>query len=418
MMPGRVYRRRLAKSGESTMNSRKVVIALVAFAALTNLNTLAMFPFLPSIAEDLGTSVSSIGQAMTFSMAAGAIVGLLVGPLSDRYGYRRFLVLGALLMATSCAGTAIASSYGMLIVVRIPGGLATGILGGIGVSIATTRLDKHLRRSAIGWIGSGAAFGAVVGPPVMTTLAGLGNWRTGFWFLAAAPLLLTAVSFRVIGTDTVSAGTRVSFFDTFTPIRTVLADQRSRQLQITTFFWAAPVIGGSSYFGAYLIQEHEFSLSGTGFAYAWAATWLMIAPRVAVKLLHQVQLYLLLVFAGIMMALTVVVVFWMPVGMPWMLFVFAAWTLSMGMGTTLITTAITEAAPEGQGTVMMMRQFTWAVGGALSIAVGGGLIAAGGFTLFGLASGVAALVVAALGISISRSSTRFAGAAQASGSSS
>jgi predicted MFS family arabinose efflux permease len=400
------------------MNSRTLVIALVAFAALTNLNGLAIYPFLPSIAEDVGASVTLIGQAMTFAMVAGAIVGLFVGPLSDRFGYRRFLVLGAVLMAVSCAGTALVSSYEMLIIVRFPGGLATGILGGIGISIATTRLDRKFRRSAIGWTGSGAAFGAVIGPPVMTTLAELGNWRTGFWFLAAAPLLLAAVCFRVIGPDTISARARFSFFDTITAIQTVLEDRRSRQLQIATSFWAVPVIGGSSYFGAFLIQEHGFSLSGTGLAYAWAATWLMIGPRVAVRLLERVELYSLLVFAGTIMAVAISVVFWMPVGMPWMLVIFAIWTLSMGLGTTLTTSAISEAAPEGQGTVMMMRQFSWAIGGAFSIAVGGGLIAAGGYALFGLASGVAALVVATLALSIARSSNRIAGAAQASGSSS
>jgi MFS transporter, DHA1 family, multidrug resistance protein len=378
------------------MRIKPLVAVLFLVASLANLNGLSLYPFFSSIAAEFETSVSMVGQATTIALIAGALIGLVVGPLSDRFGHRRFLILGMVLMTVSCAGTALATSFEMLLAVRFPGGLTTGIMMGIGTSIATTRLAEADRRSAIGWIVSGAALGAAAGPPLMALIAAGHGWRVSFGSLAIAPIMLAILSLRVIGPDRPATESPISILDTLSDYGSILADRRSVLLQAGTFFWAVPVVSGSAYLGAYLIEVHGLSLTGVGFGYMWAASWMMVGPRVGIRLLDTVDLYTLITIAGASLTVTTFLLFWMPIGLPWIVLFMALWPLNFGLGNALITSAISEAARSGQGTAMMARQFSWAIGGAASVALGGGVIAVGGYPLFGLVAGLSALAAAAL----------------------
>lgn len=378
------------------MRTRFLIVILFFVATLANMNGLALYPFLPSIADEFGLSVSVVGQAMTISLLGGAIIGLVAGPLADHYGQRRFIILGTLLMAVSGMGTALAGNYEVLLVARFPAGVASGILMGIGLSLATTRLAGRERRSAVGWIASGSALGAVIGPPLMTTLAELGTWRTGFWILAFAPVPLALISIRVIAADQTHPTTTFRLLKTISDYRSVFSDRRSLLLQGGMLLWAIPTVAGSGYLGAYLIQVHDFSVPGVGLGYMWAAAWLMAGPRVGIWLLNYFELYTVLIISGLMMAATTMTLFWLPLGLPWILLVMMVWTIAMGSGTPLMTSAISEATRAGQSTAMMARQFNWTVGGAAGVAIGGIVIAAGGYSLFGFVSGGCALVFVAV----------------------
>ena len=63
-----------------------VVAALASTAFLGPLNSMALNAFLPFIADDLDTSVPVLGQITTMVFLLGALNGLLIGPLADRYG--------------------------------------------------------------------------------------------------------------------------------------------------------------------------------------------------------------------------------------------------------------------------------------------------------------------------------------------
>ena len=70
------------------------VLALVGASFLGALTSVALGPFLPVIARDLRTSVPLLGQTATAALLSAAVLGLIVGPLADRYGHRRLLLAG------------------------------------------------------------------------------------------------------------------------------------------------------------------------------------------------------------------------------------------------------------------------------------------------------------------------------------
>lgn len=68
---------------------------------------------------ELGWSVSSLTLTATLAM-------MLAGPLSDRFGRKRILMLAAVLYAISAIGSALAPSFITLVVARMIGGLGVG----------------------------------------------------------------------------------------------------------------------------------------------------------------------------------------------------------------------------------------------------------------------------------------------------
>ena len=79
----------------------RVQILLCLSAFLAALNFFAPTPFYPQMARDLQTTVPLLGQVVTLMALISAGLGLLAGPLADRYGYRWPLVMGLLAIARS-----------------------------------------------------------------------------------------------------------------------------------------------------------------------------------------------------------------------------------------------------------------------------------------------------------------------------
>ena len=106
-----------------------VLAALCVASFLAALNFYAATPFFPRISRDLETTVPLLGQVATLLILVGAGLGLVVGPLSDRYAYRWPLVIGLLAIAVNLLGTGLAPSYPFLLMVGLVGGLGGGLLG-------------------------------------------------------------------------------------------------------------------------------------------------------------------------------------------------------------------------------------------------------------------------------------------------
>src|SRR5918995_4636922 len=111
-----------------TTSPGRVQILLCLSAFLAALNFFAPTPFYPQMAHDLQTTVPLLGQVVTLMSLISASLGLLAGPLADRYGYRWPLVIGLLAIAVGLVGTGLAPIYPVLLVL--------GVVMGLGDSLA------------------------------------------------------------------------------------------------------------------------------------------------------------------------------------------------------------------------------------------------------------------------------------------
>ena len=72
----------------------RYVLLLGSMCALPAISTDIYLPSLPEVARDLGTSATAAQLTMTGMLIGAAVGQLVVGPVSDRFGRRRPVLVG------------------------------------------------------------------------------------------------------------------------------------------------------------------------------------------------------------------------------------------------------------------------------------------------------------------------------------
>jgi EmrB/QacA subfamily drug resistance transporter len=162
------------------------LLALAWLAGFTLIDSSIVSLALPDIARDFDRSVGELAWVSTAYLLALAATLLAAGRLSDRYGPRPVLALGAICFLIATAACGLAPSFEFLIGARLMQGVAGGVLYTVSLAITVTAYPPERRATAIGIYFTSGALGAVVGPVIGGLLTDLGGWR--LVFLAQLPL--------------------------------------------------------------------------------------------------------------------------------------------------------------------------------------------------------------------------------------
>jgi len=173
------------------------LVLAVSFSA-RSLLSLAM----PSIEGEFGWSRSLISSAMAIALVVMAAVAPVAGNLVDRFGARRILAIGLLLVG---AGMTLTSAMHQLWQFM----LAYGLLAGFGFGMAANHVVATLigrrfeanRGLAVGSATSGSTAGQLVLVPLLGAVMANGEWRSSYLLLGLACLALIPVIWICIGGD-------------------------------------------------------------------------------------------------------------------------------------------------------------------------------------------------------------------------
>jgi len=145
--------------------------------------------FLESLQNDFGASRGSVSLVFSLAGFLYFALGVVSGPLADRWGARRLVIAGIILTG---AGLALAGMARTLNEVYLAYGLGVGL--GVGCSYvpavgAVQRWFVKRRGFASGLAVSGIGVGTLVMPPLASLLIEVAGWRNAYLILAA----LTAI---------------------------------------------------------------------------------------------------------------------------------------------------------------------------------------------------------------------------------
>jgi MFS family permease len=144
-----------------------VLVDTMLYAALT--------PLLPHFTDELGLSKTAAG-VLVAAYAGGALIGGVPGGLAAvRFGPRRAVVAGLLLMSASSVVFAFADSFSALLVTRLiqGGGSALTWAGAFAWLVAATPRER--RGEYLGAALGAAVFGALFGPVIGAAAAIIGR---------------------------------------------------------------------------------------------------------------------------------------------------------------------------------------------------------------------------------------------------
>lgn len=165
---------------------------LMTLIVLTAVPILTLNMFLPALAElaaEFGIPYGTAALAVSAYMVATAMLQIIVGPMSDRYGRRPVLMISAAVFVVASIGCTFAQSFEAFMAWRV---VQAAVISANALGRAIVR-DVHAPRDAaakLGVIGSVMALGPMVAPLVGgLVLAGFG-WRANFVIFAAFGLAL------------------------------------------------------------------------------------------------------------------------------------------------------------------------------------------------------------------------------------
>src|SRR5215211_5138065 len=178
-------------AGESPPRAGAILTVLILGAVVANINLAIANVALPSIGAALDTSQAELNLvAVGFTLGLASSV-LYLGALADRYGRKPAMILEAALSVPASLLAAWAPSATVLIVARVSGGLAAGLLYPITLSLITGLFRGGARTRAIAlWSGIGGGCSAL-GPLIGGLL--LDRFWWGSVFLPSVPIAVLVV---------------------------------------------------------------------------------------------------------------------------------------------------------------------------------------------------------------------------------
>jgi predicted MFS family arabinose efflux permease len=373
---------------------RRALLGLLGFLTFAAVYAGVVFaPVLTQIAGEFEITTGTAGLVVAAYGAPGILVAVVTGPYSDRFGRKRFLVAGSLIMGVSTLLSAFATSFPVLVATRMIAGIGSSVIWPNVTATVGDNVPYRERGTAMSTVIGLNTMASVIGIPLAGIIAEGTSWR---------------VSVAIVGVLSIAAAGLM--FWKLRPAQTPLNDARVRELyhSIVTNRSALGAIG-SSLLGAlywftwatYIVVffEQSFGLS-QGLASSFALTQGLgvlvgsqLGGRLGARIGHKP------VVAGSILVSGALLLVQTNLTPPLVATALLNLVLSAVIGARFAsnTTLLTEQVPEARGTLLALSASVTSASIVVGAVLGGILIDALGFWSLGAfcfaAAALAAMVV-------------------------
>ncbi|WP_312976654.1 MFS transporter [Corynebacterium sp.] len=184
-----------AEKREAPFGATAAVVAATAIVVLSQLY--GAIPLFGPVSEAFRVDTGAVAWVQTAFGVAYAAAFIAWGPVVDRFGARRVMLLGQTLLIIATVMTSFAPSFGRLIVGRVVQGLLAASFAPAAFSYLGSRPAPERRALSITVLTSSFLASAVVGQVAAQLITNNLDWRWFFW-LGSIALVLTALAIRLV----------------------------------------------------------------------------------------------------------------------------------------------------------------------------------------------------------------------------
>jgi predicted MFS family arabinose efflux permease len=234
------------------VSARARIIALILIAqTVANVGPLGIPAIASLIRVDLGLTLAQAGSFLSAYYIGPALVSLPAGTLADRWGVKRMLVLGQLVIAAGLLAASLATSYAALTLLLVAAGFGYGMLNPTSTKAVMAWAPTAHRATLVGFKQVGLPLGGMLGAALMPALALGPGWRTAL-VASAALIAAGAVASLVAYRDPPGAGLPPAAPGARGAVASVLMSRDLWLLAIATAVFAAMQTVWMSYLVLYL----------------------------------------------------------------------------------------------------------------------------------------------------------------------
>jgi DHA1 family inner membrane transport protein len=154
------------------------------------LNTARRFayPFAPALSRGLGVSLTAITSLIAVNWAT-SLLGIIVGPIGDRIGYRKMMIMGMVLLGIGMLAGGFFPFYAVMIFALFLAGMGKISFDPAVQAYVSERVPYRRRGTAIGFLEVSWAGSTLLGIPLIALLIDNVGWRAPFFAMGLIGIL-------------------------------------------------------------------------------------------------------------------------------------------------------------------------------------------------------------------------------------
>lgn len=180
------------------------LLTLVALSGVSALSMNVFLPSLPGMARDFQVDYGVMQLSVSAYIGASAVLQLLGGPLSDRFGRRPVVIWGLIGFLLATIGTLLATTATTFLVFRLAQSVITVCML-VPRAVIRDLYDGDRAASMLGYVTMGMAVVPMMAPVFGGVLDELFGWQANFAVMGLLGIAVLALAYRDMG-ETVRGG--------------------------------------------------------------------------------------------------------------------------------------------------------------------------------------------------------------------
>jgi predicted MFS family arabinose efflux permease len=334
----------------------------VVFAS--TLFTRAVDPVIPRIAADVGVDVKTAALLSTAFTFPYAIMQPALGTIADFFGKTRLMNLSLAMVVITTLICAFATSFPLLVAMRIIAGMLAGGIFPVGVAIVGDLVPVQQRQIAIGRLLAVGLTGNLIGATISGVIGDLLGWRGVFLSIGGFGLISAVIAFFAFRTLPTAKPRPFNLAAAIAGFRSVFADPRAKFCFGSVFFEGIIIHGMFPYVALLLLASGVTRSSYAGIVIAaFGLGGIIYSLAVPVLIVWMTERQLMLTgAAGACLAFILI-----ALNMPW--YIQVAVFLLFGTGFYMLHNCIqvhvTDLTQTARGAALSMHSCAFFLGQAI-----------------------------------------------------